>query len=51
MLRLIIAKDRILVVPQHPGETDGATAANPGFVWPDGPGSIPRPSVVAEWKD
>ena len=26
MLRLIIAKHRILVVAQHPGETDGMTA-------------------------
>ncbi|WP_282703186.1 PhoX family phosphatase [Streptomyces sp. CC219B] len=47
----IITRDRILVAPQHPGETDGATAENPGSVWPDGPGSIPRPSVVTVWKD
>ncbi|MGA4898701.1 PhoX family protein [Streptomyces griseoincarnatus] len=47
----IITRDRILVAPQHPGETDGATAEKPGSVWPDGPGSIPRPSVVTVWKE
>ncbi|MEI5611247.1 hypothetical protein ACKI2C_43060 [Streptomyces brasiliscabiei] len=51
MLRLIIAKDRILVVPQHQGETEGARPPRTPDVWPDGPGSIPRPSVVAVWKD
>ncbi|MET9965807.1 PhoX family phosphatase [Streptomyces sp. NPDC006356] len=47
----IITEDRILVAPQHPGETDGATAEKPGSLWPDGPGSIPRPSVVTVWKE
>lgn len=47
----IITEDRILVAAQHPGETTGATAENPGSRWPDGAGSIPRPSVVAVWKD
>jgi secreted PhoX family phosphatase len=47
----IITGDRILVAPQHPGETDGATAENPGSTWPDGPGKLPRPSVVAVWTD
>ncbi|MET9829439.1 PhoX family phosphatase [Streptomyces sp. NPDC006385] len=47
----IITKDRILVAPQHPGETDGATAENPGSTWPDGPGKLPRPSVVTVWAD
>ncbi len=47
----IITRDRILVAPQHPGETSGATAENPGSVWPDGPGRLPRPSVIAVWKD
>ncbi|MEU9396240.1 PhoX family phosphatase [Streptomyces sp. NPDC048324] len=47
----IITKDRILVAPQHPGETDGATAEKPGSTWPDGPGKLPRPSVVAVWKE
>ncbi|MET9834926.1 PhoX family phosphatase [Streptomyces lavendulocolor] len=47
----IITRDRVLVAPQHPGETDGSTAENPGSLWPDGPGSIPRPSVVTVWKE
>ncbi|MCX5527291.1 PhoX family phosphatase [Streptomyces bobili] len=47
----IITKDRILVAPQHPGETDGATAENPGSTWPDGPDSLPRPSVVTVWNN
>lgn len=47
----IITKDRILVAPQHPGETRGATAENPGSAWPDGPGKLPRPSMIAVWKD
>ncbi|MET9987483.1 PhoX family protein [Streptomyces rochei] len=47
----IITEDRVLVAPQHPGETNGATAENPGSVWPDGPGSIPRPAVVTVWKE
>ncbi|MGW0602126.1 PhoX family protein [Streptomyces sp. NPDC002776] len=47
----IITEDRILVAPQHPGELDGASAEKPGSVWPDGPGSIPRPSVVTVWKE
>ncbi len=46
----VITRDRILIAPQHPGEIDGATAENPGSVWPDGPGSLPRPSVVAVWS-
>ncbi|MFG2024997.1 PhoX family protein [Streptomyces sp. NPDC048825] len=46
----IITRDRILVAPQHPGETDGATAENPGSRWPDGTGSVPRPSVVTVWE-
>ncbi|MEW2630292.1 PhoX family phosphatase [Streptomyces sp. NPDC048389] len=46
----IITDDRILVAVQHPGELDGATAEKPGSVWPEGPGSIPRPSVVSVWK-
>ncbi|WP_405653828.1 hypothetical protein [Streptomyces sp. NBC_00019] len=41
----------ILVAAQHPGETSGAIAENPGSRWPDGPGSIPQPSVVTVWAD
>ncbi len=47
----IITEDRILIAAQHPGEADGATAEKPASVWPDGPGSIPRPSVVTVWAD
>ncbi|MEU2895005.1 PhoX family phosphatase [Streptomyces sp. NPDC007056] len=47
----IITEDRILVAAQHPGETDGATAENPGSRWPDGAGSVPRPAVVTVWKE
>ncbi|WP_078657552.1 PhoX family protein [Streptomyces microflavus] len=46
----IITDDRILIAAQHPGELDGATSENPGSAWPDGPGTIPRPSVVAVWE-
>ncbi|AYV26226.1 hypothetical protein EES41_05785 [Streptomyces sp. ADI95-16] len=47
----IITEDRILIAAQHPGEADGSTTENPASVWPDGPGSIPRPSVVSVWKN
>ncbi|MFF1676196.1 PhoX family protein [Streptomyces sp. NPDC058256] len=46
----IITEDRVLVAAQHPGELTGATAEKPASLWPDGPGSIPRPSVVTVWK-
>ncbi len=46
----VIERDRVLVCVQHPGEKDGATATNPASTWPDGPGKIPRPSVVAVWR-
>lgn len=42
----IIEDRRVLVAVQHPGEIDGATFENPASAWPDGPGGIPRPSVV-----
>lgn len=47
----IITEDRILIAAQHPGEADGATAEKPASVWPDGAGSIARPSVVTVWAD
>jgi secreted PhoX family phosphatase len=47
----IITGERILIAAQHPGEVDGATAENPASTWPDGPGTIPRPSVVTVWSD
>ncbi len=46
----VIEHERVLVCVQHPGEKDGATATNPASTWPDGPGTIPRPSVVAVWR-
>jgi secreted PhoX family phosphatase len=46
----VIERDRVLVAVQHPGEKDGATATEPASTWPDGPGRVPRPSVVAVWQ-
>jgi secreted PhoX family phosphatase len=42
----IVEERRILVAVQHPGEIDGASYENPGSHWPDGPGTLPRPSVI-----
>lgn len=42
----IVEEDRVLVAVQHPGETSGASADDPGSHWPDGDDSLPRPSVV-----
>ena len=44
-----IDRERVMVCVQHPGEIDGATFEKPASTWPDGPGSVPRPSVVAVW--
>ncbi|MEU4740720.1 PhoX family phosphatase [Actinosynnema sp. NPDC023658] len=46
----VVEDDFVLVAVQHPGEIDGASAANPLSHWPDGGTSQPRPSVVAVWK-
>ncbi|MER5738241.1 MULTISPECIES: PhoX family protein [unclassified Streptomyces] len=46
----VIQDRRVLVAVQHPGELDGASVENPASVWPDGPGKIVRPSVVAVWR-
>ncbi|MEU3604064.1 PhoX family protein [Streptomyces sp. NPDC035033] len=46
----IIQDRRVLVAVQHPGEIDGASVENPASTWPDGPGKIVRPSVVAVWR-
>ncbi|WP_137988337.1 PhoX family protein [Streptomyces vilmorinianum] len=46
----IIQDRRVVVAVQHPGEIDGASVENPKSVWPDGPGKIVRPSVVAVWR-
>ncbi|MEU2548082.1 PhoX family protein [Streptomyces roseolus] len=46
----VIQDRRVLVAVQHPGELDGASVENPASTWPDGPGKIVRPSVVAVWR-
>ncbi|MFI6644228.1 PhoX family protein [Streptomyces sp. NPDC050504] len=46
----IIQDRRVLVAVQHPGEVDGASVEKPASAWPDGPGKIVRPSVVAVWR-
>ncbi|GAA3907407.1 PhoX family protein [Streptomyces gulbargensis] len=46
----IIQDRRVLVAVQHPGEVDGASVEKPASVWPDGPGRIVRPAVVAVWR-
>ncbi|GAB3649206.1 PhoX family protein [Glycomyces tarimensis] len=43
----IIEDRRVLVAVQHPGEVDGASAEVPASQWPDGAGTMPRPSVVS----
>lgn len=43
----VVQRDRVLVCVQHPGEVDGASVDKPASSWPDGPGNLPRPSVVA----
>ncbi|MFE3655269.1 PhoX family protein [Streptomyces sp. NPDC059165] len=46
----IIQDRRVLVAVQHPGEIDGASVEKPASVWPDGPGKIVRPAVVAVYR-
>ncbi|MCT9075036.1 PhoX family protein [Streptomyces fulvoviolaceus] len=46
----IVQDRRVLVAVQHPGEISGATVENPASTWPDGPGKIVRPAVVAVWR-
>ncbi|MER6525535.1 PhoX family protein [Streptomyces sp. NPDC001508] len=46
----IIQERRVLVAVQHPGEVDGASVEKPASAWPDGPGKIVRPAVVAVWR-
>ncbi|MGW0122680.1 PhoX family protein [Streptomyces sp. NPDC003327] len=47
----IIQDRRVVVAVQHPGEIDGASVEKPASTWPDGPGRIVRPSVVAVWRE
>lgn len=46
----VIQDRRVLVAVQHPGEIDGASVEKPASTWPDGPGKIVRPAVVAVWR-
>ncbi|MFJ3226144.1 PhoX family protein [Streptomyces sp. NPDC086783] len=46
----LVQDRRVLVAVQHPGEIDGASVEKPASVWPDGPGTIVRPAVVAVWR-
>ncbi|MFI8517560.1 PhoX family protein [Streptomyces sp. NPDC085481] len=46
----LVQDRRVLVSVQHPGEIDGASVEKPASVWPDGPGKIVRPAVVAVWR-
>ncbi|MET9731906.1 PhoX family protein [Streptomyces sp. NPDC006458] len=47
----LVQSRRVLVAVQHPGELDGATAEKPLSAWPDGPGKINRPAVVAVYRE
>lgn len=46
----IVQDRRVLVAVQHPGEVDGASVEKPASAWPDGPGKLVRPSVVAVYR-
>ncbi|MEU5160128.1 PhoX family protein [Streptomyces sp. NPDC020875] len=46
----VIQERRVLVAVQHPGEIDGASVEQPASAWPDGPGRLVRPAVVAVWR-
>lgn len=45
--RPVIQERRVLVAVQHPGEVDRASVERPVSTWPDGPGRITRPAVLA----
>lgn len=47
----LVQDRRVLVAVQHPGEVSGATVEKPASSWPDGPGRIVRPAVVAVWRE
>ncbi|MEE2061780.1 PhoX family protein [Rhodococcus artemisiae] len=46
-----IGETRVVVCVQHPGESDDATLDNPLSHWPDGAGTVARPSVISVWRD
>jgi len=43
----VVTEEFVLLCAQHPGDVDGASPRAPASTWPDGPGTQPRPSVVA----
>ena len=43
----LVRDEFVLISVQHPGDVDDASPEKPASTWPDGPGSQPRPSVVA----
>ena len=45
-----VTENFVLISPQHPGDLDDASPDAPKSVWPDGPGTQPRPSVVNIWR-
>ncbi|MGW0734301.1 PhoX family protein [Streptomyces sp. NPDC002851] len=47
----LVQERRVLVAVQHPGEVDGASVEKPASTWPDGPGTLVRPSVVSVWRE
>jgi secreted PhoX family phosphatase len=46
----VICDEFVLISVQHPGDLDDASPEAPRSVFPDGPGTQPRPSVVNIWK-
>ena len=46
----VIYDEFVLISVQHPGDLDDASPESPKSVFPDGPGTQPRPSVVNIWK-
>ncbi|MDQ8707621.1 PhoX family phosphatase [Streptomyces sp. LHD-70] len=47
----LVQDRRVVVAVQHPGEVDGASVEKPASTWPDGPGTLVRPSVVSVWRE
>ncbi|MEV0370368.1 PhoX family phosphatase [Streptomyces sp. NPDC050636] len=47
----IVQNRRVMIAVQHPGEVDGASVEKPASQWPDGAGTLVRPSVVTVWRE
>jgi secreted PhoX family phosphatase len=47
----VIGDEFVLISAQHPGDLDDASPEAPASLFPDGPGSQPRPSVVNIWRE